>query len=210
MNFRSEIILRVKVDKGRLVKYSKEVLEDNITTLIDGEYDIKGKKAKGYENPSRYKYYWSGFLPSIFSKMNSRYWVLEKGGQRRNPVDLIEFHHHLRCEFCRYQVINEETDEIMNVPVSTTILSDNAFITEFQDRIAEIAVNDYSIEIEMYEDWRGRYELKNTSIEDKKELLNLLKSESTEKEIKQHFKNSNKRITSYAIEYARMKLGVQF
>lgn len=206
----TEMILRLVIKDGKLSKASQEVFDENISRLQDGNYDNRAKRTKaGYERPNRYKYYWTGFLPSLFDKMHTRYWLLGKDGAKRNPVDLPEFHYCIRCEFCRRPIINLVTNEVMIVPLSTTELSDNDFISHYQEQIAGLAVNEYAIEIEMYHDWRGRYELKNTSKELKKELLGLLKAEESDSNIKKFFRGLNHKITSYAIDYARQKVGIQ-
>lgn len=199
--------LRIKVENGQIEPSSKEVLEECIENWVDGSYDLQAKKVNAaYENPSRYKYYFSGFLPSIFEEVRKRYEVM-LGGERVMPDTVEELHLMLRAEFCRCVVINKDTNEVYNMAVSTRSLSDDRFIKEYLESIAVMAVNEYACEIEVYEDWRGRYECKHLSKDVKIAMRDMILDDAKSKDIISNIRNKhNQKVTEYAIDYAKKRL----
>ena len=150
---------RVERYLGEFTSKSKEVIKDQLSNLKPSswsEFSIK-EVGGGYQRPTRYKYYFSAFLPSIFSEVRKRY---EINGEHPNTPE--ELHTCLKAEFNCVYIINTETGEQRTTTQSTTNLSDREFISLYQESILEMAMNaPYFCEPEFYDSWKEKMRIKH-------------------------------------------------
>lgn len=158
MEFQTGTTFRVERWKGKFTELSRERILEQLEKLNPSSwFQFSIKQVSGeYQRPTRYKYYFSALLPSIFDEVRKRYLI---NGEHPNTVE--ELHECLKAEFNCVWIINTQTGEQRTTTQSTTNLSDRDFIKSYQESIMEMAMNEYGAEPRFYDDWREEMRLKH-------------------------------------------------
>ena len=148
---------RVRRSNGSFDEENKSRFKEQLNMLNPNAwFEVKLKEVGGgYERPTRYKYYFSALLPSIFDEVRKRYLINDE-----HPNTVEELHECLKSEFNCVYIINTETGEQRTTTQSTTNLSDRDFIKFFQESILEMSINQYFCEPKFYDDWKKEMKLK--------------------------------------------------
>lgn len=124
------------ITDGKLSLYHREYLDKWVKANPDCNViltiDVKKKKRSTNQN----SYYWACVVPLVRDGLN----------HLGNEFSLDDTHSFLKARFNYKEIVNEETGEIAQVPVSTTDLSTFAF-NEYKEKIQRFSAEFLNITI---------------------------------------------------------------
>jgi len=113
-----------KISKGSLSLNNRQLFNDTIACLKDGDYVLEVKERKKKRSNNQNAYYFGVVVTMICKRF------IDLG----NDVNLEHTHDFLKATFNYKEIVKEETGEIFKVPIKTSELSTAEF-NEYIERV---------------------------------------------------------------------------
>ena len=151
----------INKENGAFTEISKEILREKFNTAPNTSIKVSLKEGtKGKFTPTRYKYYFACFLPSIFFESRDDFTIIETDTEtgeviERQPKDKDELHECLKIEFNNKTIIDRKSNRVYTTGTSTKGMSDRDFIGKYIESMQEKYLSPpYLCDIVFYEEWK--------------------------------------------------------
>lgn len=152
---------------GQLEQYSRDILEEHLTELPDGQHTVGIEQVKrgGYFHPTRYKYYFDCVLGLALPIMSGYYLFVDQNAEARNPDTVEELHYCLKIEKNPVKIISTVNGKVRVVGQTTTKMSDREFIGDYlEDIVSDFSGPPYFAYSDTgcptYEEWKEHHKTK--------------------------------------------------
>ncbi len=135
-------------------------MADQFGALGQGRYKVVIDKVGAYENPSRYKFYFSVVMTAILEKCGMMFTVIShRTGEQVAWSSTKDVHEYMKLRYNPHTLTTPTG--VFIVPGSTTEISDRDFIGEYMEMLmVDFSQPPYNAEFIDIDDWRAEMKAK--------------------------------------------------